>query len=129
MGKLIDRSKRERAQERRVLRKKRIIEVAQSIFARMPYVEVTLDAIGQSADVDRGVASMYFGSKEELFLLLLKKELEGWYEVLEGHFEEETESLAAVYFFIGTHFRVFRANRALLRVFRIQEKGTLPTSS
>ena len=61
----------------------------------MPYVEVTLDAIGQSADVDRGVASMYFGSKEELFLLLLKKQLGEWYESLEERFEDVSGSLAA----------------------------------
>jgi AcrR family transcriptional regulator len=49
----------------------------------MPYVEVTLDAIGHRADVDRGIASMYFGSKEELFLLLLREELDSWFSGLE----------------------------------------------
>jgi len=83
MGKLIDHKKRERAKSQRVVRKKRIREEARSTFVRMPYVEVTLDAIGQAAGVERGVASMYFRSKEELFLLLLRDELAEWYEEIE----------------------------------------------
>ena len=83
MGKLIDRDKREKAKKKRVERKRRILRVARSTFARLPFVEVTLDTIGQRADVDRGVASMYFRSKEELFLLLLRQELGAWYTEIE----------------------------------------------
>lgn len=83
MGRLIDPEKRARAKRQRVERKQRILEVARSTFTRLPFVEVTLDNIGQRADVDRGVASMYFRTKEELFLRLLKEELEGWYSALE----------------------------------------------
>lgn len=79
MGKLIDRGKRERARQQQGVRKQRILEEARSIFARMPFAEVTLDQIGQRADVDRGIASMYFGSKEKIFLQLLREELEVWY--------------------------------------------------
>jgi AcrR family transcriptional regulator len=86
MGKLIDREKRERAKQRRAVRKKRILEEARSIFVRMPYVEVSLDTIGQAADVDRGVASMFFRTKEELFLLMLRDELAGWYQEIEESF-------------------------------------------
>ena len=83
MGKLIDSKKRERAKQRRAVRKKRILEEARSIFVRMPYVEVSLDTIGHAADVDRGVASMFFRTKEELFLLMLHDELAGWYQEIE----------------------------------------------
>jgi len=83
MGKLINREKRERAKKQRAIRKKRIFKEARSTFARMPYVEVALDTIGQQAGVDRGVASMYFHTREELFLLLLREELVEWYLYLE----------------------------------------------
>lgn len=83
MGKLIDREKLERAKQQRGVRKKRILEEARSTFARMPYVEVSLDGIGQAADVVRGIASMYFRTKEELFLLLLRAELAEWYQAIE----------------------------------------------
>lgn len=87
MGRLIDPKKRDRAKHQRVERKARILEVARSTFLRLPFVEVTLDNIGQRADVDRGIASMYFRSKEELFLRVLREELADWYSALEGEFE------------------------------------------
>ena len=87
MGKLIDPERRERARVQRTERKKKILDVARSTFSKLPFVEVTLDSIGQAADVDRGVASMYFRTKEELFLLLLRKELAGWYSELEGELD------------------------------------------
>jgi len=93
MGKLIDREKRERAKKQRTVRKQRILEEARSTFARMPFVEVTLDTIGQKAGVDRGVASMYFHTREELFLLLLKNELAEWYLYLEEHLGADEGSL------------------------------------
>jgi AcrR family transcriptional regulator len=86
MGKLINRKKRDAAKKQREIRKSRIFEEARSTFARMPFLEVTLATIGQQAGVDRGVASMYFHTKEELFLLLLKDELADWYRHLEDQF-------------------------------------------
>jgi AcrR family transcriptional regulator len=61
--------------------------VARSTFLKLPFVEVTLDNIGQRADVDRGVASMYFRTKEELFLRVLREELADWYSALEAELE------------------------------------------
>ena len=83
MGRLINRDKLARAKQQREVRKRRILEEADSVFTRMAFSEVTLDTIGQRADVERGVASMYFGSKEELFLILLRDRLSEWYDFLE----------------------------------------------
>ena len=94
MGRLIDPGKRERAKQQRVERKARILEVARSIFSRLPYVEVTLDSIGQRANVDRGVASMYFRSKEELFLRVLREELADWYSALESELDHTDDPLS-----------------------------------
>jgi len=88
MGRLIDPKRRERAKQQRIERKKRILDVARSTFSKLPYVEVSLDSIGQAADVDRGVASMYFRTKEELFLLLFREELAEWYSALEAELAE-----------------------------------------
>jgi AcrR family transcriptional regulator len=87
MGRLIDPERRKRAAREREVRKAKILRVARSTFSRLPFVEVTMDSIGQAADVDRGVASMYFRSKEELFLLLLREELAEWYSALETELE------------------------------------------
>lgn len=94
MGRLIDPEKRERAKGQRVERKARILKVARSIFSRLPFVEVTLDSIGQGANVDRGVASMFFRSKEELFLRVLRKELDDWYSALETELDCAEDGLS-----------------------------------
>ena len=94
MGRLIDPEKREYAKRQRATRKLKILEVARSTFSRLPYVEVTLDNIGQRADVDRGLASMYFRSKEELFLRLLREELAEWYSALEAELDLANGSLS-----------------------------------
>jgi AcrR family transcriptional regulator len=87
MGKLIDPDRRERVKRERAKRKERILGVARSTFDKLPFAEVSMDSIGHAADVDRGVASMYFRTREELFLLLLREELAGWYEALEKEFD------------------------------------------
>ncbi len=84
MGRLINREKRERAKRERAEKKRRILEEARTTLMRMPFVEVTLDTIGQHAHVERGVASMFFRTREELFLLILRDELEEWFDALEG---------------------------------------------
>jgi len=96
MGRLIDPEKRDRAKRQRVERKARILEVARSTFSKLPFVEVTLDNIGQRADVDRGVASMYFRSREELFLRVLREELADWYSALEAELGRADDPLSQV---------------------------------
>ncbi len=91
MGRLINREKLARAKEQRGLRKQRILEEAGTVFARMAYSAVTLDTIGQRAEVERGVASMYFRSKEELFLIVFRECLTEWYESLDRHFRDSDE--------------------------------------
>jgi len=80
MGKLIDPRRRAAAKDAKQERQQRIRKEALRSFVKLPFVEVTLDAIGQRAGVKKGVGSMYFGSKEELFLVLLQEQLDGWYE-------------------------------------------------
>ena len=83
MGRLIDPERRKRAKSQRIEKKARILSEARTTFSKLPFVEVTLDSIGQRADVDRGVASMFFRSKEELYLRVLREELDDWYSALE----------------------------------------------
>lgn len=83
MGRLIDRERRARAKEAKQQRMNDIREEAVRSFVKLPYVEITLDALGRRAGVKKGVASMYFGTKEELFLELLTDELDAWYQELE----------------------------------------------
>jgi AcrR family transcriptional regulator len=83
MGKLIDREKLKRAKRERGEKKKRIQVEARDTLLRMPFVEVTIDTIGQAAGVERGIASMFFRTREELYLIIVREELEEWFDALE----------------------------------------------
>lgn len=84
MGRLISSDRRDRAKKAKKERMKAIRAEALSSFVRRPYAEITLDTVGRQAGVKKGIASMYFGSKEELFLLLVREQLESWYGELEA---------------------------------------------
>jgi len=83
MGRLISSERRDRAKQAKKQRIKAIREEALRSFVKLPYAEITLDSMGRQAGVKKGIASMYFGSKEELFLMLLREQLESWYDELE----------------------------------------------
>ncbi|MEJ2187904.1 MAG: TetR family transcriptional regulator [Acidobacteriota bacterium] len=136
MGKLIDKEKRELARRKRATRKERILAEARKSFERLPFVDVSMDSIGHAAKVDRGVASMYFKSKEGIFLLLLKDELDEWLSALAVELEQNAEprsarelacilaeSLAArprLTRFLSLAPVVFEQNLEVIEVFRFQ---------
>lgn len=78
MGKLINRQRRDQARHQREERKTRIREAAADAFLRFPFAEVTLELVGRLAKVKQGLPSLYFGSKEELLLQLISRELKHW---------------------------------------------------
>lgn len=95
MGRLISSEKRARARDEKRGRMRRIRAEALRSFSKMPYVEITLDGIGQRAGVKKGFATMYFGTREELFLELLRDELEAWYLEIEERLAAQRARLPA----------------------------------
>jgi AcrR family transcriptional regulator len=83
MGRLISSERREKAKKAKKERMVAIRKEALRTFVKRPYAEIDLDTLGRQAGVKKGIASMYFGSKEELFLLLLREQLEKWYDEVE----------------------------------------------
>ena len=68
MGRLIDRTRRARAKNAKKDRMAAIRKEGRQSFAKMPYVEITLDSVGRRAGVKNGIASMYFGSSRVISL-------------------------------------------------------------
>jgi AcrR family transcriptional regulator len=95
MGRLINRERRERARQAKAERIVAIRRESVRSFVKHPYVEVDLDAIGRRAGVKKGVASMYFGSREELFIELIRTELEVWFAAVEEALEARREGRLA----------------------------------
>lgn len=82
MGRLINQERRRRAQAARHERMERIVAAGAHLFARQPFAEVTLDAIGQRAEVPHGTPSLYFGSREAVFLVVVAGEVRSWCEAV-----------------------------------------------
>jgi AcrR family transcriptional regulator len=93
-GRLIDKAKLERNRQARARRRARIVDAARHCFRHHPLTSVTLDTVDQRARVRDGLSSMFFGSVEELFLTVLKGDLDEWYRALHGELERSSEALA-----------------------------------
>lgn len=78
MGKLINPERQAQAREARAHRMAAIEEAALSEFQTAAYADVTLDGIGLKAGVEAGTASLYFGSREALFLRVVGAQVKGW---------------------------------------------------
>lgn len=80
---LIDQEQRRRAKKTRGERKERVKQAARTTFLKRPYPDITLENIGGRAKVEGGIVSMFYGSREELFLVILQDEMEAWLDELD----------------------------------------------
>jgi len=83
MSALVNKERRARAKRNRRERRRRIIEAAAHLFVRQPYAAVTLDYVGRRIGVAKGIASVHFATKEELFLEVLREALSRWFDEIE----------------------------------------------
>ena len=84
MSPLVNREKRARAQENRRRRRRKILDAGAHLFVRQPYATVTLDLVGRRIGVAKGIASVHFATKEELFLEVLREALSRWFDEIEA---------------------------------------------
>jgi len=90
---LVNQEKRARAKAARDQRRKAIRNAAAHMFLHQPYAGVDLDAIGRTAGVKRGIVSLYFGNREELFLAIMKDEVTSWFTAVEARVEQLGERI------------------------------------
>ncbi|MCP4898813.1 MAG: TetR/AcrR family transcriptional regulator [bacterium] len=127
MAALLDKKRLKATREAKAQRMQSIREAAAYFFARLPYDEVTLDAIGSRAGVRQGQTIMYFGSKEELFAVVLRQKLEEWAESLSERLksmprgdESEMASVLATSFTENSGLCRFLAEAAMVLELGIQ---------
>jgi AcrR family transcriptional regulator len=87
MTALLNRERRIRAREKRRRRHDEILAAGDHLFVRQPWPAVTLDIVGRRIGVAKGIASLHFATKEELFLEVLKQRLGAWFEHTEDVLE------------------------------------------
>jgi AcrR family transcriptional regulator len=93
MGKLIDPERARKAREAREDRARRILETAHTAFIRYPYSEVSLDTLGQQAGLKQGQASLAYGSREQLFMAVIRVQLTDWYDAVETALTDSDEPM------------------------------------
>jgi AcrR family transcriptional regulator len=64
-------------------RRSALVDAARSEFEAAGYDAVTIERVAAGAGVAKGTAYLYFATKEALFLALLVRELDEWFDVLE----------------------------------------------
>jgi AcrR family transcriptional regulator len=95
MSALLNRERRARARRNRGQRRDAIVEAADHLFVRQPWPAVTLDYVGRRVGVGKGIASLHFATKEELFLEVLRKRLAAWFDDIEGALQAASRPLPA----------------------------------
>jgi AcrR family transcriptional regulator len=93
MAALVNRERRAKAQEIRRKRRSAILAAAAELFEKQSYESVNLDAIGRRVGVAKGIASLHFATKEELFLEVMKSQLDSWFDAVERKLQQADEPL------------------------------------
>lgn len=83
MAGLVNKERRAKALANRRKRHRAILDAAAGLFEKQPYDGVTLDSIGRRVGAAKGIASLHFSTKEELFLQVIKEQLSAWFDEME----------------------------------------------
>jgi AcrR family transcriptional regulator len=105
---------------RKAERPQEILEAAFAEFSRNGYAMTTLEQIAERAGVTKGTIYVYFDSKEQLFITmvreLMKVTLDTLEEILETHEGSTADLLRAQFSFIYQHIVEDRRRREMKRL-------------
>ena len=101
--------------EKKALKKARILDAAWTVFARNGYTGTSLDAVAEEAGVSKPTLYIYFGNKEKLFEAVLTDTAE---DILGPLFDRDEESdddsyVAALLHFSRTYAEIVLSDRVL----------------
>lgn len=68
--------------EQKAERRGAILDAAAALFRERPIAAISIGEVAQRAGIAKGSVYRYFATKEEVFLDLLVRELEGWFDAL-----------------------------------------------
>jgi AcrR family transcriptional regulator len=70
---------RARTDQAKVARREQLLEVAAQLWTENNFANITMFEVAKRANLAKGTTYLYFQTKEELLLALLKRELENWF--------------------------------------------------
>ena len=95
MSALLNKERRAKAREKRRMRRDEILAAADHLFVRQPWPAITMDNVGRRIGAAKGIASLHFPTKEELFLEVLKSRLAAWFDWAETWLAQAPEPISA----------------------------------
>jgi len=96
----------ERRENKKSLKRERIIETAFELFSKKSYHEVMMEDVAKLTSVAKGTVYNYFSSKEELYFSIMKQRMEKLTNSLTEKIENETNSINSLRSFI-THLYMY----------------------
>lgn len=120
-GRMIDQN-----QNKKAVKKKRIMEAASLLFAKMHYHEVMVDEVAKIAEIAKGTVYNYFSSKEQLYFAIMKEKLQKLTSSLKDEIEHELNSIDALETFIHYLYSFMVSNSEF---FFIYQKDNLKASN
>lgn len=86
---------RARHPEEKVARREQILEVSFALFQKMSLDDISMDLIAKKSDLAKGTLYLYFKTKEEVFLALLRQELSRWISQIKASLTPVPQPLSA----------------------------------
>jgi uroporphyrinogen-III synthase len=87
-------------EDRRFLKRKRIMESAAQLFSKMNYHEVMVDEVAKLASIAKGTVYNYFESKEELYFSIMRQRMEKLIASLKENNAAEMSSVDSLHSFV-----------------------------
>lgn len=82
---------RARQPQQKAMRREAIVDAAAAAFAQGGFGAITMAGVAHDVGLAKGTLYLYFRSKEELFVSVLERELDGWQEELIARLERSTD--------------------------------------
>lgn len=103
-------SRRARSQDQKGERRQEILAAAITLLREKPYHKITMADVAKKAGMAKGTLFLYFGTKEELFLVIVSREFERWFDAMDRAFTDIVEGSEP-----GSGDRVLTALRGMLK--------------
>lgn len=116
-----------RKEKEHLSRRADILRAAESLFAEKGFHGATMADLATRAEFSVGTLYKFFGSKEEVYYILILERLGVFHLQLETEVNQHPPGLMQVRVLIAACLRFFQENREFFKIF-IQERSTLESS-
>ena len=110
----IERTKKEVVSE---FRRAGILKAARKVFARHGYDGATMDDVADACNIAKGTLYLYFKSKRQIYLGVLKEDLRSLREATRTAIEAATSAEDRIRAFVSTRFDFCERHRDFFRIY------------